>query len=109
MIKDLNLGELTSQTENGINSAQDQAQLKFMETLKFRIDSRVVKILKHKKKLPLTELVEQVIHDLQMQLHLPQNEEQLAKRKDTILSRINDLESRFYIKQETDIVEYLPV
>ena len=69
-----------------------------METLRFRIDSRVVKNLKLQKKMLITNLVETVIHDLQMQMNMAQNAEQLQARKDQILKRINDLADKVYIK-----------
>ena len=46
-----------------------------METLKYRIDSRIIKNLKGKKPMKISELVELVISDLQQQVHMPQNQE----------------------------------
>lgn len=80
-----------------------------METLKYRIDSRIIKNLKGKKAMKITDLVELVISDLQQQVHMPQNQEQLEIRKQEIVKRIDDLQSRVYIKKEGDEVEYIPV
>ena len=57
----------------------------------------------------ITDLVELVISDLQQQVHMPQNQEQLEIRKQEIVKRIDDLQSRVYIKKEGDEVEYIPV
>lgn len=84
-------------------------QLKFQETLKYRIDSRVIKHLKQKKHMKLDELVEQVLFDLQMQLNMPQNQEQVANNKEMILKRIDDLQERVYLKKDNEMVEYVPV
>ena len=62
-----------------------------METLKYRIDSRIIKNLKGKKAMKITDLVELVISDLQQQVHMPQNQEQLEIRKQEIVKRIDDL------------------
>ena len=78
-----------------------------METLKFRIDSRIVKTLKLKKKLKLEELVEIVIHDLSLQVQMAQNQEQLEARKADIRKRVDDLANRVFIKKEGQIVEYI--
>ena len=80
-----------------------------METLKYRIDSRIIKNLKGKKPMDISELVELVISDLQQQVHMPQNQEQLEVRKKEIIKRIDDLVSRVYIKKEGGVVEYIPV
>ena len=78
-----------------------------METLKFRIDSRIVKTLKLKKKLKLEDLVEIVIHDLSLQVQMAQNQEQLEARKADIRKRVDDLANRVFIKKEGQIVEYI--
>lgn len=50
-------------------------QQKFMETLKFRIDSRIIKNLKLKKSMKMAELTEQVLLDLSLQIKVKQSEE----------------------------------
>lgn len=50
--------------EDQADSGPSQMQKKFMETLKFRMDARIVKILKLKKKMKMQELVDQVVHEL---------------------------------------------
>jgi hypothetical protein len=64
----LNLGELAS-SGSGLTEAANSAsnlQNKFMETLKYRIDARIVKHLKGRKAMKLSDLIELVISDLQM-------------------------------------------
>lgn len=64
----LNLGELAS-SGGGLAEAANSAsnlQNKFMETLKYRIDARIVKNLKGRKAMKLSDLIELVISDLQM-------------------------------------------
>jgi len=50
------------------NQSAQILQNKFMETLKFRIDARIIKNLKGLANLPMTELVDKVLLDLQMQM-----------------------------------------
>ena len=80
-----------------------------MENLKFRIDSRIIKHLKHKKTLKYDELVDHVIHDLSLQIQVQQNNEQIEEIKAMIDKRVTDLASKEYIKKDGSQVHYLPV
>ena len=64
----LNLGELASSAtgQNDPSTNASNLQNKFMETLKYRIDARIVKNLKGQKGMKLSDLVDRVINDLQM-------------------------------------------
>jgi len=53
----IGISEITSESQQA-NDAGNQLQNKFMETLKYRIDSRIVKTLKMKKKMKMQELIE---------------------------------------------------
>ena len=107
----LNLGELASSGSGPTDAANSASNLqnKFMETLKYRIDARIVKNLKGRKAMKLSDLIELVIGDLQMQIQLPQNADQLEARRSEITKRIDDLVARVYLKKEGDLVEYVPV
>jgi len=59
----MGISEISNEDQAG-DSGPSPMQKKFMETLKFRMDARIVKILKHKKKMKMQELTDQVVHDL---------------------------------------------
>ena len=80
-----------------------------METLKFRIDSRIIKHLKHKKTMKYEDLVDHVIHDLSLQIQIQQSDEQIKETKALIDKRTDDLASKEYIKRDGQTVSYLPV
>jgi len=50
-------------------------QLKFIENLKFRIDARLMKIMKHNKSMTIVDLIEQTISELGMRMTLPTDSE----------------------------------
>ena len=108
-----NFQELSARADAALGTAEgttaSAAQTKFAETLKFRIDARVIKHLKHQKKMKLDELIDLVMVELQMQVHIHMNHDQLKERRDIILKRIDDLQERVYLKKDAEIVEYVPV
>ena len=50
-------------------------QLKFIENLRFRIDARLMKIMKHYKSMSIPNLIEQTINELGMRMSLPLDSE----------------------------------
>ena len=46
-------------------------QLKFIENLKFRIDARLMKIMKLSKSMSIVDLIEQTVSELGMRMTLP--------------------------------------
>lgn len=106
-IESLDLSSISGAADD--NSTNKHLQTKFMETLKFRIDSRIIKHLKHKKSMKYQDLVDHVIHDLSLQIQIQQNEEQIQETKTLIDKRVVDLSSKEYIKRDGNTVNYLPV
>lgn len=97
-IEKLGLSALAGDQKQGTMIGSDQIQ--FVENLKFRIDARIVKNLKDKKKMLMSEMLETVVVDLGMHMTLPSSKEQMEELRAMIVKRADDLASRVHIKIE---------
>ena len=64
-------------------------QLKFIENLRFRIDARLMKIMKLSKSMSIGDLIEKTINELGMRMSLPlDSEDQMGELRDQIDKRV---------------------